>query len=97
MALAMTGPIISDVATLLHVEAARRRRFLPLVCPGLSPRPQKLAHACPCLSTLVHPPSPCTACLPWTKGLGRTLLRIDSIGTKLRECVLLSPLGPEAL
>ena len=35
--------------------------------------------------------------LPWAKGLGRTLLRIDSIGTKLREYVLLSPLGPEAL
>ncbi|XTI88339.1 hypothetical protein V2W45_1488251 [Cenococcum geophilum] len=71
-----------------NVAAARRRLFLLLAS---RPRLSMPVYA-------AHPPSPCTACLPWAKGgLGRTLLRIDSIGTKLRECVLLSPLGSRAL
>ena len=84
-------------------EAARRRLFLLPACSrlalsiwavhGLFPWPQKLAHACPRWSTLrLRAPRVSLG----AEGLGRTLLRIDSIGTKLRECVLLSPPSPEA-
>lgn len=79
-------------------EAARRRLFLLLACSWLA-----LSMSCP------HGPRSSPTPLRWStlrlraprvslgaEGLGRTLLRIDSIGTKLRECVLLSPPSPEA-
>ncbi|OCL09535.1 hypothetical protein AOQ84DRAFT_220765 [Glonium stellatum] len=52
------------------------------------------AHARLCTS--VHTLSPCTVTLPWAGRLGRTLLRIDSIATKLCDRLLLCPNGPRS-